>query len=263
MSDTTSPASPPSDTRPRLVRRNYGRGHGYRLDGRKIPGVTTVLGLLDKPALREWYAKEAAKRVIDYWDEIVAMPPSARMDFVQRGPRERNKAAALRGTEIHALGAQLAAGEEVEVPPEHRGPVEAYARWMDEWDVVPIAAEVPVAYTVPGSEYGGTADLWCDLGARDSATALVDIKTGSGIFHETPVQLAAYGHADLSTWDGKDWPIEPPDLFYVAHVLPDAVRMVPIYCDASTHRTFLYLLQVYKAVEEWKEAPLIGEAERP
>lgn len=261
MSDTTSPASPPSDTR--LVRRNYGRGHGYKLDGRKIPGVTTVLGLLDKPALREWYAKEAAKRVIDHWDEIVEMPPSARMDFVQRGPRERTQAAALRGTEIHALGAQLAAGEEVEVPPEHRGPVEAYARWMDEWDVEPLASEAPVAFTQPGSEYGGTADLWARVGVRDGIHALIDIKTGSGIFHETPVQLAAYGYANLSSWNGEEVEVLPPDAFYVAHVLPDAVRMVPIYCDQATHRTFLYLLQVFNAVEEWKEAPLIGEAERP
>lgn len=246
----------------RLERRNYGRGHGYKLDGQKVVGVTTVIGTLDKPALRNWYATEAAKRVVDEWDRIVGMRPSERMTFVKDGPKDRVQAAALRGTEIHKLGQALAEGGEVDVPDEHRGPVEAYARWLDQWDVTTFAAETPVAHTVHG--YAGTADLWGQVGKRDNALCLLDVKTGKGIYSETGLQLAAYRYSDLMQVElGREIPTPHVDAVYVAHVLPDDVRMLPVIADESVFRTFLYLLQVHRSVEDWKDFPLIGEAERP
>ena len=155
----------------RLVRRNYGRGHGYRLNGEKVPGVTTVLGALDKPALRRWYADEAAKRAVDEWDRLSGLPVSERLAYIASGPRDKVRAAALRGGEIHALGERVVHGEEVDAG-EHQPAVEAYARWLDAWKVEPIASETPLASTVHG--YAGTADLWARVvpsGAPALATA--------------------------------------------------------------------------------------------
>lgn len=248
---------------PRLVRRNYGRGHGYKLDGEKVPGVTSVIDVLDKPALRQWYANEAAKRVVDEWDRIVRMAPSERLEFVKYGARDTMRAAALRGTEIHALGHKLATGEEgVDVPDEHRGPVEAYARFLDRWEVEPIAAETPLVNT--RYRYAGTADLWARIGRRDNVLALLDVKTGKGVYSETGLQLAAYRYAELMQPEpGVEIAVPAVDAVYVAHVLPDDVRLLPVEAGEEVFRAFLYCLAIHEFRQGMDEFPLIGEAERP
>lgn len=246
----------------RLERRNYGRGHGYKLDGTKVVGVTTVIDTLDKPALRQWYANEAAKRVVDDWDTIVAMKPSDRLEYVKFGARDTVRAAALRGTEIHTLGEKLLHGDDVTVPDEHRGPVEAYVRFLDAWDVEPIASETPLAHVE--QKYAGTADVWARIGKRDGAVCLYDVKTGKGVYDETGLQLAAYRFSSLMQPEkGVEIPTPAAELTYVAHVLPDTVRMVPVTADERVFRTFLYLLQVHRERTDWADFPLIGEAEQP
>lgn len=246
----------------RLERRNYGRNHGYKLDGRKVPGATTVIGTLDKPALRQWYAKQAAARAVNEWDYLAGLPVSERLAYIEKGPRDTVTAAALRGNQIHDLGQKLAEGKDVDVPAEHMGPVEAYARWLDLWQIETIAAETPLVNTEYG--YAGTADLWGRVGARDNAVALLDIKTGKGVWNETGLQLAAYRYSTLMQPEkGVEIPTPEVELVLVAHVMPDDVRTLPAVADETTFRTFLHLLQVYRAVDGWKEAPLIGAAINP
>jgi hypothetical protein len=246
----------------RLERRNYGRGHGYKLDGRKIMGVTTAIDVLDKPALRDWYARSAAERAVNEWDRIAELPISERLEYIRWGARDKVQAASLRGTEIHGLGEKIVHGEDVDVPPEHVGPVTAYAKFLDTWGIEPIASETPLAHTEHG--YGGTADLWCKIGARDNALALVDVKTGKGVYDETALQLAAYRFSNLMQPEaGVEIETPAVDLVYVAHVLPDDVRMVPVVADERTFRLFLYVLTVARARDGWKEWPLIGAAEFP
>lgn len=249
-------------TTPRLVRRNYGRGHGYKIDGEKAAGVTTAIDVLDKPALRNWYAEQAAKRAVDEWDRIAEMPVSQRLEYIRYGARDKVTAASLRGTEIHDLGDKLAKGEDVDVPPEHVGPVEAYARWLDKWDVEIFASETPLANVT--HRYAGTADLWGRVGRRDNAMCLLDIKTGKGVYNETGLQLAGYRFAEImQPKKGEEIVVPSVDLVYVAHVLPDDVRMLPVRADAEVWRDFLYVLQVYRARQSWEDWPLIGSGVQP
>lgn len=246
----------------RLVRRNYGRGHGYKLDGDKIMGVTTALDVLDKPALRNWFANEAAKRAVNEWDRLSELPLTERLEYIKSGPRDVVHAAALRGTEIHTLGEKLAHGEDVDVPPEHVGPVEAYARFLDLWDIEPIATETPLCHTE--HRYAGTADLWAKIGRRGGAVALLDVKTGKGVYDETALQLAAYRYSNLMQPEaGVEIETPPVDLVYVAHVLPDDVRMVPVDAGERTFRLFLYVLTVARERDRWKDWPLVSAAVRP
>lgn len=246
----------------RLQRRNYGRGHGYKLDGEKLVGVTTALGVLDKPALRNWYAEEAAKRAIDEWDELALLPISQRLERIRYGARDKVQAAALRGTEIHSLGQQLADGDEADVPDEHRGPVEAYARWLDKWQVETLATETPLCHTK--HKYGGTADLWATVGKLGGALCLLDVKTGKGVYDETGLQLAAYRYSDLiQLGPGNEVATPAVEHVFVAHVMPDDVRMVQVTADERVFRDFLYVLQVHRSRESWKEWPLVGSAVQP
>ena len=55
--------------------------------------------------------------------------------------------------------------------------------------------------------------------------------------------LVEFRHAELMQPEkGVEIPVPPVDLVYVAHVLPDTVRMLPIVADERVFRTFLYLL---------------------
>lgn len=251
MTATAAPAS-------RLKRRNYGKGHGYQLDGEKIIGVTTAIDVLDKPALRNWYADQAARRAVDEWDRIATMTPSERLDYIKWGPRDKVTAAALRGTEIHALGEKVANGEDVDVPAEHRGPVEAYARFLDRWDVEMIATETPLCHTE--HRYGGTADGWATIGRLGGMPVLLDVKTGRGVYDEVGLQLAAYRYANLCQIDGVEQAPPEVERVFVAHVTPDDVRLVPVIANEQVHRLFLHILYVHKAREAWKDWPLVGSA---
>lgn len=248
----------------RLARRNYGRGHGYTIDGKKVIGVTTVLNALSKPALTSWAARMAADEAVNNWERLAELPPMERHHRIAQAHRNYTKKAALRGTDIHVLGDKVAHGIEVDVPEEHRTEVEAYARFLDRWDVTTIATETPVASL--SRAYAGTADLWCTVGKLGGARVLLDTKTGKGVYAETALQLAAYRYADVWQPNGKDSeePLPPVDAVYVAHVLHDDVEMLPVTADERVFRIFLYAQQIAIENDRWKSGEtLIGGAVTP
>jgi hypothetical protein len=238
-----------------LRRINRGSWHQY-LDGdHELPGVTTILNhVLAKPALVGWASRLSAEYVVDHWDELTSMSPSERLKAV-RGATDRTSSFAMnRGTRIHELGEQLVHGIEVEVPDELVGPVDAYARYLDTWHVVPIAVESPVASR--RYQYGGTLDL-IGTDAR-GLTFLGDIKTGAGVYSDVALQLAAYRYAEVMVLDGEELPLPAVDVVQVMHVLSDTVRVVPVNADVVAFRAFLHLRETYRAVRPWKDVPPLG-----
>lgn len=254
-------------TETHLTRIGPGR---YAWDDTRWPSVTTILGDgLPKPALMQWAANMAASEAVENFDELRALPLIKALDRIRYAHRNRSKVAMARGTEIHKYGEALLKGEAIEVPEQLRGPAEAYAQFLDEWKIEPIAVETPLANRQ--HRYAGTADAWVRIGVRDRAPALLEVKTGGDLYPDYALQLAAYRYADIWQPNGEaseneDVPIV--DLVYAAHVLPDAVRMVPIIATPAEHRTFLYVQQVARWVNAVKrdqygqaERILIGEAE--
>lgn len=249
----------------RLRRRNHGRGHSYYLDGIKVDGVTTILNALPIN-LKQWSANIAAEYAVEHWAELAEEPLTKRLDRIRYAHRDTLTKAAARGTQIHAIGEKISHGEAVEVPPEHRGPVEAYARFLDDWQIEPIATETPLANTT--YHYGGTADLWATIGVRDGARALVDLKTGS-VYESVVLQLSAYLNADLWQPNGvaseEHRGPDDVDLVYVAQIGSDAVRMLPVRVDETTFRAFLYVQQTSRWLAAHNgyngDDPLVGDAE--
>ena len=243
------------------------KGRDYKLDGEKITSVTTILNALPKE-LKQWAADCAANFAVEHWDELAEQPITKRLDRMRYAHRDVVKAAALRGTEIHDLGEKVAKGEEVQVPDEHRGPVEAYARFVDDFDVEPVASEAPVAHTV--HRYAGRSDLWAWLttAGRGRHYALIDLKSGRNIYAETVLQLAGYAGADIWQPDGpaSEAPLPPVDAVYVAHIMPDAVRLLPVERRPEDFRQFLYVQQsaAWLKLHGFRgPEPLIGEALQP
>lgn len=234
---------------PPIRRKDTARGHHYvDAAGRRVPGVTTILGDgIPKPALVNWAANSTADAAINRWDELAEMKPAQRLAALKSARYEEKDAAANRGTQVHHFAEQLLAGQAVQVPDEIAGHVEAYARFLDEWQVRPVLVEFAVVSHRYG--YAGTADLLADL--TDPATGetfrtLADLKTNrSGIFGETALQLAAYRYADAVLGpDGTEQPVPVVDGCHGIHVRGDGYCLVPITAGPEQHRTFLYAQQI-------------------
>ena len=105
-------------------RRNHGSGHSYYLGDRKLDGVTTILSKGLPKHLTKWAAEAAAGYVVDNWDDLVTVTPSARFKLISKAPNAARDAAAVRGTKVHALADKLTHGQEVAVPDDLAGHVE-------------------------------------------------------------------------------------------------------------------------------------------
>ena len=247
---------------PRLQRRNYGSGHGYTWNGQKIPGVTTVKGVLDKPGLVKWGARCAAATVVDEWDHLQQLSPTERGKYVEGAPDRMRNTAAVRGTRLHKLAERLLLGEELpqeEIPAELLGMAENAAKLMDAWDMEPMLTESPVGH----SEwlYAGTLDAV--VKTPRFGNVLIDYKTrddGRLPYSDVSLQLAAYRYADVrlrevpqvgprggarpSLW--VEEPMVDVDACAVISVTHDGAQLVPMRADQSVFDVFLHLLEVHE-----------------
>lgn len=247
-------------TSARFVRRNHGTGHSYRLDGQKVPGVTTVIGALDKPALKQWAANCAATEAVEHWDELAGLGLLERLERIRYAYKNTVKAAAVRGTRIHAFGEKIAHGVDVQVPDEYVGPSTAYARFLDRWQITALHTEIPVCHT--GHRYGGTGDLIATSPLLlDEQPFWLDVKTGKGVYRETALQLGAYRSSDVALIDGVEQPNpDTAERAYVAHVGVDDVEMLPVDAGPATWKVFLHVLQAYRWQQACSDDPPIGRA---
>jgi hypothetical protein len=236
-----------------IRRKDTAKGHHYvDAEGRRVPGVTTILDALPKDALINWAANTTAEAAVNRWDELGAMPPAARLKALQGARYEEKDRAARRGTEVHGYGEALVRGEEVQVPDELAGHVESYARFLDEFKVEPEHIEFSVASARYG--YAGTADLLAVVTMPKGAKRrlLLDLKTTrSGIYGSTALQLAAYRFAEARIADDgvQQFPMSEVDGCAAVHVRGDGYDLRPVTADEAQHRTFLYLQQIY----EWSK----------
>lgn len=252
----------PSRPAPPPTRRvNRGRGHSYLLDGMPVDGVTTIIDDgIPKKALIDWAARTTAGYAIDHWEELAAVGISERLRTLEKARWETTKAAAAKGTTVHGFALRLAAGEEVEVPDEIAGFVDAYLRFVEEWQPEELLVEVPVFNRT--LRYAGTLDLIATL--ADGWTWLLDWKTGGkGIYTESAVQLAAYRHAEFYLDDaGAEQPLPAIDFAGAVWLRQDGYDLHKVDAGADTFRIFQYARQVARFGAAPRER-FVGESEPP
>jgi hypothetical protein len=230
---------------------NHGRGHRYELDGQPIPGVTTILKVLDKPALNDWRVRTVAEYCYEHRAELAGLAESAFLAKAKKAPYQTSSTAAARGTQIHAHAEQLAAGQEVDVPAEHDPYVRQYLRLLDELDPKFVNLEFPVFNRT--TLYAGTADAVAEIPALGEGRTLLDLKTGKGVYGETALQLAAYRWAEI--WlddDGNESPVEELDIrrSAVAWVGPDSWALYPVDTELPVFRLFQYAAELWRNVTD-------------
>lgn len=172
------------------------RYHRIEPDGSliRIPGVTTILGVIAKPALLWWSAGAA----VDHMRTVIAESRDITEDDLEnaRSAHQRiAKEGADIGTIVHDTFAGWLTGEPTELPvddDEAMAAASAIDAWIDAREPEPIAVEqIVVESTRP--LWAGRLDLVCRLPEYPQGLVIVDLKTNrTGAYPEHVLQNAAY-----------------------------------------------------------------------
>jgi hypothetical protein len=234
-----------------------GKWHSYELDGRRLPGVTTLIrDGLPKPNLIDWAARDAAGIAHDRMDDLARLERDAFIGAIVGERAGRRREAGVKGTEIHGHAQQLAGGEQVDVPETVAGYVDAYLAFVDDWQPEPIAVEGPCVNR--RWRYAGTFDLLARL--RGELVSMVDIKTGgSGVWPETCLQIAAYRAAEaMLDADGREVPMPVTDAGHALWLGDDGTyELLPVESGPDIFSVFLHVCHVAGFMDRKKD-DLIG-----
>lgn len=161
-------------------------------DGKRLPGVTTVLGNLgwNRDALMYWA-----------WAEGIE----------GRNFRETADKAANIGTIAHAMIEADLKGKEFDSSKYDKGMIDkaetSYLAWLEWKDLVKFELlESEKSLVSEKYQFGGTIDI----AAIKKITAIVDLKTSKGVYPDHKIQVAAYG----KLWN-ENYPDNPIQAYYI------------------------------------------------
>lgn len=214
-------------------------------DDREFVSATTLLGLLNKPALLPWAAKLVATRAVDD-QSWLDMDPDAAVDYLKTAAIDARDSAGDRGTRIHeAIEAYL---NDVAAPVDAgiAATVNAATTWADE-NLSELVAIEATTFNVR-DEIAGTADFIAVL--DDGRTVIGDWKSGKRIYPETALQLAAYATADFYVVDGERVRLPVIDAGVVVRVHSRGVQVV----EYSAADLFAHLdtMRALRTIWRWR-----------
>lgn len=165
--------------------------HAYQWGGAFVPGVTSILQCIAKPALMPW----AIGVTRDYWLEAVN---AGRTDFAKihkeswSASKKIAKDAANIGHNVHEYAEAFFKNQPLPelLTDEAKRGAEAFHKWTSAHTIKILASERRVFSKE--HYYAGTCDFVAEI---DGVFGVGDIKTSSGIYPEMRLQTAAYQHA--------------------------------------------------------------------
>jgi len=141
-------------------------------DGKIVPGVTTIIGQLAKPALA---------------------PAANKLGLIGVDSTAYWKSLADIGSLAHEMIARHVKGEECNTDDYTKKEIDladncfaSYLTWEDKHTIEPILSECQIVSEL--YQYGGTLDYFCKL---DGVDTLIDFKTG-GVYNDALIQVSAY-----------------------------------------------------------------------
>ena len=183
----------------RVQRRGYRRYRvegDSRVEGMELPSVTTILQVLNKPALVPWANNQGRQALGQALKPHVGQVLTGeRLDIALRAAksepwRNRDDAANL-GTRTHeAIEAIINGNKSLSLDADVQGPVDSFFEWYKQAGITILRTEMMV-YS-PSHRYAGQLDA---LGQRNKRNVIVDWKTSKGIYPEMALQVAAYAQA--------------------------------------------------------------------
>jgi hypothetical protein len=204
--------------------------HRYWFSGvGPYPSVTTVLGVLDKPALIEWAKRTVAEAAVLQLPELtirVQADPDAARKWLAGMPGYQRDTAANLGTSVHLLADMVSRGHQTDqdgfqIPDGTKPYLEAFRRFLVDYGASSIVSSEKAILNFSHG-YGGTYDLLMTI---NDELWLVDIKTSRfGFYPETGLQLSAYQHGEFIVLENDPVPYPMPAIqrCAVLHLRPDA-----------------------------------------
>ena len=196
-------------------------------DGKRVPGATTITGLLNKPHLVRWANKLGLEGIDSskYTDEAAAV-----------------------GTLAHALVQAHLQGEKLDMDMFSPIQVElaenallSFFEWEKRHKIEPIICEIPMVSEK--LRFGGTVDCYCML---DGVPTLLDFKTGKAIYEEYFVQTAAYKELLLEAGH----PVERVQILRIGRDETEGFEERAITDTTKYFKIFQNLLDIYYIKKE-------------
>lgn len=225
----------------------------------KVPGVTSVLGMLPKDFLRYWAAKVVAEEALADLGSVVSIAmrdPQAAIDYLKRAPDRNTGKAADTGTAAHDLFEKMARGQTLgRVHPDLKPFVDHFGEFLEVAQPEMLFMEETV-----WSEEHAYAGSFDGFGVIQGERVWLDWKTTrSGIHPEVGLQLAAYRFADyIIREDGGRVPMPKADGGAVLHVRPEGWQLVPVKADEESFEVFLHLREIFRYEKEYKSS-IVGK----
>jgi hypothetical protein len=248
----------------------------------RFVSVTALTGLLPLPWMEAYASKHAAECAFNEQDAYRELPSKdERIKFVKGASRRYSRAAAERGTLIHAHVEKRNLGVVMDPWPL---PVAASMRQYEHFlaTVEPRieAAECKVYHRGNGYgdlAYAGTTDLLCEI---DGKMSILDVKTGKSVHEDAALQINAYAHADFLIHDpnhpdavqitparGRRWyewrgdakdehPMPDIRAGYILHLRDDGWALHEVPISDELYEMFLSLFSVERWERELKKGVL-------
>jgi len=179
--------------------------HVYTVDKEKITSVTTVLNVINKPALVAWAARMATEHVIENiipghsYDEVEL---NTIFEGAKKAHWQKKTTAGDIGTLVHNWIENYINGENPGMPVNEmlNDAVSKFLDWVKENDVKFLKAEEPVFSRK--YRYAGIIDFICTINGK---LYIGDIKTSKGIYPEYLLQTAAYRYARSEEYPTEEY----------------------------------------------------------
>lgn len=187
-----------------------GKQHFYQLGNEEkwFPGVTTVLSVINKPALVQWASNSACENIKEFLiknalnrvltlDEIEAAVLEGKNIY-----KKKSQVAADLGSRVHQAIDSIIREEEKDIPEDIQAGVQGFLDWKASNSLTIELGDTKIGSKLFG--YGGSLDMV----AFDGNEAIIfDFKTTKkrrdrdhGIYDEYAYQLAAYAQAFKETY---------------------------------------------------------------
>lgn len=168
----------------------YPGSHSYYVDGKRMIGVTTYIGIIDKSRPLVTWATELAR------DFLLEKKQRITEDDIYKActlHEERKQEAADIGTKIHDWVERYIKKENPEMPEEKEVQigVSAFLEWVETNKVKFISSERVVYSKKHG--FVGKMDIEAKVNGK---LCLIDIKSSNGLYNTYDLQTAAYLKAD-------------------------------------------------------------------
>lgn len=252
----------------------------------KYVSVTALTGLLPLPWMEAYASKHAAECAFNEQDAYRELETKdERIAYVKGASKRYSRAAAERGTNIHAHVEKHNLGVRMDPwPLPVRASMRQYEHFVETVKPRVEAAECKVYHRgqwpgpwSPELCYAGTTDLICEI---DGRLAILDVKTGKSVHEDAALQINAYAHADFLIADpnhpdaiqvtparGRRWyewrgkpedEIPMPDIQagYVLHLRDDGWALHEVPISDELYEMFLSLFSVERWERELKKSVL-------